>query len=270
MCRSRPRYRSARARRSPSRSRAGRPRASARRRSVWSSYHAMKSPTSAAAAGADRVDRVIVVGGEHPLRCLASRRSRRVPTCQSPSWRGKSAKGSRSTATAFGSGTEHQQRRPPTTRNAAAISARDGSTRRSRIDCCAEPRGVEVERLGETHLLAVEEQHQPRQQEQDQHAGDEDHPALEEVGEPLDPLDPVDVDDEARERDPHRVHQHRDRRRREQQHRLVPHRPAVEHREDVGERQDREQVAQPRAGLGHVQLVDPEVDDVALEKDRHV
>ena len=46
--------------------------------------------------------------------------------------------------------------------------------------------------------------------------------------------------------------------------------PGVEHGEDVGEAHDREEVAQPRAGLGHQQLVDPEVDHVAVEEDRHV
>ena len=54
----------------------------------------------------------------------------------------------------------------------------------------------------------------------------------------------------------------------EEQHQLVPERPAVEHREDVGEAHDREEVAQARAGLGDLQLVDPEVDDVAVEEDR--
>ena len=54
-----------------------------------------------------------------------------------------------------------------------------------------------------------------------------------------------------------------------EQHQLVPDRPAVEHREDVGEAHDREEVAQARAGLGHLQLVDAEVDDVAVEEDRH-
>ena len=64
------------------------------------------------------------------------------------------------------------------------------------------------------------------------------------------------------------VHRHRDRNREQEQRQLVPDRPAVEHREDVGEAHDREEVAQARAGLGHHQLVDPEVDDVAVEVDR--
>ena len=54
-----------------------------------------------------------------------------------------------------------------------------------------------------------------------------------------------------------------------EQHELVPDRAAVEHGEDVGEAHDREEVAQARAGLGHLQLVDAEVDDVAVEEDRH-
>ena len=56
---------------------------------------------------------------------------------------------------------------------------------------------------------------------------------------------------------------------RSEQHELLPERPAVEHREDVGEAHDREEVAQARAGLGDLEHGDPEVDDVALEVDRH-
>ena len=62
---------------------------------------------------------------------------------------------------------------------------------------------------------------------------------------------------------------HRERHRGQQQRQPVPDRPAVEEAEDVGEAHDREEVAQPGAGLGHLQLVDPEVDDVAVEEDRH-
>ncbi len=49
----------------------------------------------------------------------------------------------------------------------------------------------------------------------------------------------------------------------------MPDRPAIEHREDVGEAQDREQIAQPRTGLGDLQLVAAQIDDVALQEDRH-
>ena len=87
--------------------------------------------------------------------------------------------------------------------------------------------------------------------------------------EPLRLADAVAVDQHPDHPDAEGVHQHRDGDGREQQHDLVPDRPAVEHREDVREAHDREEVAQPRAGLGHLQLVDPEVDDVALEIDRH-
>ena len=81
--------------------------------------------------------------------------------------------------------------------------------------------------------------------------------------------DAVAVDQDADDADPERVHQHRQRDRREEQHHLVPDRPAVEYGEDVGEAHDREEVAQARAGLGHLQLVDSEVDDVAVEEHRH-
>ena len=49
---------------------------------------------------------------------------------------------------------------------------------------------------------------------------------------------------------------------------LVPDRPVVEHAEHVREAEDREEVAQARAGLCHLQLVGAQIDHVAFEKDR--
>ena len=81
-------------------------------------------------------------------------------------------------------------------------------------------------------------------------------------------LDPVAVDQDADHPDAEGVHQHGQRHGREHQHRLVPERPAVEDGEEIGEAEDREEIAQPRAGLGHLELVDAEVDHVAVEIDR--
>ena len=140
---------------------------------------------------------------------------------------------------------------------------------RTRASSPPMPGEVEVERLAERPAVARQQLHGLGHQEQEPDAGEEDHPALEDVQEALGLGDAVAVDEDADHPDPERVHQDRERHRREQQHRLVPARAAVEHREDVGEAHDREQVAQARAGLGHLQLVDPEVDDVAVEEDRH-
>ena len=82
-------------------------------------------------------------------------------------------------------------------------------------------------------------------------------------------LDPVAVDHHPDDPDPERVHQHRQRGRRQQQHRLVPHRSAVEDRKQIGKGQDREQVAQPRTGLGHLQLVDAQINDIAFQEHRN-
>jgi hypothetical protein len=54
------------------------------------------------------------------------------------------------------------------------------------------------------------------------------------------------------------------------EHRLVPHRPAIEGGEDIREGHDREQVAQTRTGFGHVQAQDAQVDDVAFQEHRHI
>ncbi len=81
--------------------------------------------------------------------------------------------------------------------------------------------------------------------------------------------DAVAVDQHADHADPERVHEHRQRCRHQEHHRLVPERPAIEDREEIAERQDREQVAQAGTGLGHLQLVDAKVDHVAFEKDRN-
>ena len=136
-------------------------------------------------------------------------------------------------------------------------------------ELAAEPGEVEIDRLAERPAVAAQPLHHPDQEEQERDAGEEDDPAFEEVQEALGLADAVAVDEDADDADPDRVHQHRDRHRRGEQHHLVPDRAAVEHREDVGEAHDREEVAQSRAGLGHLQLVDPEVDDVAVEIDRH-
>ena len=57
----------------------------------------------------------------------------------------------------------------------------------------------------------------------------------EKVREAFKPVEAVVLDDDAGDRDPDRVHQDRDRGGREQKDCLVPHRTAIEHREDVGE-----------------------------------
>src|SRR5690606_35807695 len=101
-------------------------------------------------------------------------------------------------------------------------------------------------------------------------AGQEEDPAFKEVQEAFGLADAVAVDQHANHADTEGVHQHRDRHRRQQQHQLVPARAVIEHRKDVGEAHDREEIAQARAGLGHQQLVDPEVDYVAIEINRHI
>jgi len=131
-----------------------------------------------------------------------------------------------------------------------------------------QPVGVEIDRLRQRQRIGPQPLQPDRHGEQDADAGQKDHPALEEVQEAFGMLDPVGIDQDADHADAERIHEHRDRRRREQHHRLVPQRPAIEDGEEVRERQDREQVAQPRTGLGHLQLVDAEIDDVAVEIDR--
>ena len=81
-------------------------------------------------------------------------------------------------------------------------------------------------------------------------------------------LDPVAVDKDADHPDTERVHQHRQRRGGQKQHDLVPERPAIEDREEVGKAEDREKVTQAGTGLGHLKLVDPKVDHVAFQIDR--
>ena len=105
-------------------------------------------------------------------------------------------------------------------------------------------------------------------QEQDRDAGQEDDPAFEIVQESFGMFDAETVDQNADHADAEGIHQHRDRGGRQQQQRLVPERPPVEDRHQVGKGQDREEVAQARAGLGHLELVDAQIDDVAVEKDR--
>jgi hypothetical protein len=58
--------------------------------------------------------------------------------------------------------------------------------------------GFQIQRLGQGHLLGLQEQQHPGQQEQERHAGDEDHPAFEEMGEPVQPVGPVLLRDDAR------------------------------------------------------------------------
>src|SRR6056297_2093867 len=82
-------------------------------------------------------------------------------------------------------------------------------------------------------------------------------------------LDAIAVNQHAYHPDAERVHQHSERGSREQQHRLVPHRPTIEDREEIGKAEDRKEIAQPRTGLGDLKLVDTQVDHVTLKIDRH-
>ena len=50
---------------------------------------------------------------------------------------------------------------------------------------------------------------------------------------------------------------------------LLPERALVEHGEQEAEAHQRKQVTQAAARLCHLQLVGSEVDDIAVEKDRH-
>jgi hypothetical protein len=135
-------------------------------------------------------------------------------------------------------------------------------------DLGAEPREVDVERVPEPPPVADEPLHELHEQEEEDEAGEKDHPPLEDVEKALGLGDAVAVDEDADDPDPDGVHDDRDRHGEGEEHELLPERPAVEHREDVGEAHDREEVAQPRAGLGDLEHRHPEVDDVALEIDR--
>ena len=133
----------------------------------------------------------------------------------------------------------------------------------------AKPGGVEIKRLGKAHLVAAQMQHQPGKAEQDQNTGNEDHPALEKMAKAFHMFDAKGVDDITGNRNAHRIHDDRDRHRRQKQHSLVPDRPAIQHRKNVAERHDGEEIAQPRTGLGDLQLEHAEVDDVAFQVDGH-
>ena len=128
---------------------------------------------------------------------------------------------------------------------------------------------IEVDRLGQRQGRGRDALQAHRHQKEDADADQEDHPALEEMQEPLGLLDPVTVDEDADHPDADRVHQHRQRRGRQEKHDLVPERPAIEDREEVGKAEDREEVAQAGTGLGHLKLVDAKVDHVAFQIDRH-
>ena len=77
------------------------------------------------------------------------------------------------------------------------------------------------------------------------------------------------VDQDADHPDAEAVHQDGDRHRRQEQDDLLPERPLVKDGEQEAEAHQREQVAKAAARLGHLQLVDAEIDDVAVEIDRH-
>ncbi len=75
------------------------------------------------------------------------------------------------------------------------------------------------------------------------------------------------VDQHCDHADPERVHQHGQGRCHQEQHRLVPEGTLVEDTEEIGEAEDREEVAQAGTGLGHLQLVDAQVDHIAFQED---
>ena len=182
--------------------------------------------------------------------------------------RGKRAKGSRSIVRLAARlrghpRARHRDRHHSAQRQRAARPDRQDATQDRR-----EALGVEVDRLRERQRVRRQPLERHRHGEEDGDAGEEDHPALEEVQEPLRLLDAVGVHENADHADAERVHEHGQGCCRQEQHRLVPHRAAVEDREEVGEGQDRKEVAQPRAGLRDLELVDPEVDDVAFEEHR--
>ncbi len=82
-------------------------------------------------------------------------------------------------------------------------------------------------------------------------------------------FDTVAVDQNPDHADAKRIHQHRHRCRRQQQDDFVPNRTTVQNREDVGKRQDREQVSEPGTRLGDLQFIHTQVNNIAIQKHWH-
>ena len=111
----------------------------------------------------------------------------------------------------------------------------------------------------------------PREQDHEQdHQRETDHehdPALEVVQEALGHANAPAIDHHPDAGDAQAVHQDRDRDAGEEEQHALPRRAFVEIGEHQAQRHQREQVAQAVAGLGHLQLVHAEVDDVAFQVD---
>ena len=106
---------------------------------------------------------------------------------------------------------------------------------------------------------------------QEQHAdtGPENHPAFKEMQKPLGLADAIAVDQHPDHADAERIHEDGQRGGGQKQRRLVPLRATIQNGEQIGKRQDREQVAQAGTGFGDLQLVDAKVDHVPFKKHRH-
>ncbi len=137
--------------------------------------------------------------------------------------------------------------------------------RRDEVAEVAELGDLHREGLGETPPAHEREQHHLEEQQRD--AGDEDDPAFEVVQEAFGLGGAVLVDEHAGDGDAKAVHEDRDRDRGDEDHRLLPQGAAEDVGAEEGEARQRKEIAQPAAGLDHLQLVHAEVDDVAFEED---
>ena len=81
--------------------------------------------------------------------------------------------------------------------------------------------------------------------------------------------DAIAVDKHADDADPEGIHEDRDRQGGKEQHDLVPCWPLVEDAEQEAEAHQRKEITEPAAGLGHLELVHAEINDVAVEIHRH-
>src|SRR4051794_15467955 len=126
---------------------------------------------------------------------------------------------------------------------------------------------IEIEQLEKWGSPAGQAHQEPHQGEQDKECPEEDDPALEEVQEALGELGIAVFDEEAGERDASAIQDDGDGDGRQQDEGARPERASVEPGAEKPERGQREEITQTAAGFGYLQLVNAEVDNVAVEKD---